>query len=109
MAGYVVISVDGARTLLADQAVTILDLRDHRSYRAGHIDGAMLLHDGLMKRLIKENELDKPILIYCYRGNTSLEKAELFSELGFRHVYSLEGGYVDWQKRAAGGSADSAP
>ncbi|MEY4579709.1 MAG: hypothetical protein RL701_4412 [Pseudomonadota bacterium] len=98
MSGYEVISIERAKTLLASQAVTILDLRDHRSYRSGHIAGAMLLHDGLMQRLLKENELDKPILIYCYRGSTSKDKADQFSELGFRHVYSLEGGYTDWCK-----------
>jgi thiosulfate sulfurtransferase len=100
MSGYQVISIDRARTLLASGGVTILDLRDHRSYRAGHIDGAMLLHDGLMQRILRENELDKPLLIYCYRGNTSQEKAEQFNELGFRQVYSLAGGYTEWCKVA---------
>jgi thiosulfate sulfurtransferase len=96
MSGYQVISIERARALLAAQPVTVLDLRDHRSYRAGHLEGALLLHDGLMQRLVKQNELDKPILIYCYRGNTSKEKAELFSDLGFSQVYSLDGGYTEW-------------
>lgn len=98
MSGYKEISIEQARALIAAQPVTVLDLRDHRSYRAGHIDGAMLLHDGLMQRILKTNELDKPLLIYCYRGNTSKEKAEQFAELGFREVYSLAGGYTDWCK-----------
>lgn len=98
MACYEVISPERARALVAMQSVTVLDLRDHRSYRAGHIEGALLLHDGLMQALIQQNELDKPVLIYCYRGNKSKEKAELFSDLGFRCVYSLDGGYTDWLK-----------
>jgi len=98
MSGYQVVSAAEARQLITAQAVTILDLRDHRSYRAGHIDGALLLHDGLMQSIVKQNELDKPILLYCYRGNKSKEKAELFSELGFTRVYSLDGGYTDWLK-----------
>lgn len=106
MSGYRIISNEQAQTLLASQAVTILDLRDHRSYRAGHIDGAMLLHDGLMQRLIQQNELDKPILIYCYRGNTSKEKAEQFWELGFQQVYSLAGGYTDWCRDTGASDAD---
>lgn len=101
MSGYQVISPDAARVLVAAQSVTVLDLRDHRSYRAGHIDGALLLHDGLMQALIKQNELDKPVLIYCYRGTKSKEKAELFTDLGFREVYSLDGGYTDWLKGEA--------
>jgi thiosulfate sulfurtransferase len=103
MSGYRTLSTEQARALIATQSVTILDLRDHRSYRAGHIEGALLLHDGLMQTILKQSELHKPILIYCYRGNTSLEKAEQFFELGFDNVYSLEGGYTEWCK------ADQAP
>jgi thiosulfate sulfurtransferase len=102
MSDYLVIGPAEARELLATRPTTILDLRDHRSYRAGHIEGALLLHDGLMQTIVKKNELEKPILIYCYRGNKSKEKAELFTELGFRFVYSLDGGYTDWTKAAAG-------
>jgi len=104
MSGYLVISPDKARELLATQAVTVLDLRDHRSYRAGHIEGALLLHDGLMQAIVKKNELDRPMLIYCYRGNKSKEQAELFWELGFKHVYSLDGGYTDWCRPRAAAS-----
>jgi len=105
MSGYQVISIESARALLAAQPVTVLDLRDHRSYRSGHIDGALLLHDGLMQTILKQNELDKPLLIYCYRGNTSKEKAEQFSDLGFRQVYSLDGGYTEWCKQSASSAA----
>ncbi len=101
MPGYQVISCERAKTLMAEQPVTILDMRDHRSYRASHIEGALLLHDGLVQAIVKQNQLHKPILIYCYRGNTSKEKAELFFELGFENVYSLDGGFTEWSKLAA--------
>jgi thiosulfate sulfurtransferase len=104
MSGYQVITPERARVLLATQSVTVLDLRDHRSYRAGHIEGALLLHDGLMQTLITQNELEKPVLIYCFRGNKSKEKADLFCDLGFRNVYSLDGGYTDWVKGEGAGA-----
>lgn len=98
MSGYQIITPEQARRLLATPPVTVLDLRDQRSYRAGHLQGAVLLHDGLLQALIKQNDLEQPILIYCYRGNTSQERAQQFADLGFRHVYSLAGGYTDWHK-----------
>jgi thiosulfate sulfurtransferase len=98
MPGYQNITPEHARSLLATQLTTVLDLRDQRSYRAGHLDGALLLHDALMQTLIKQNDLDKPVLLYCYRGNASQERAQQFADLGFRQVYSLAGGYTDWQK-----------
>ena len=71
MSGHQDITCERAQALIAAESVTILDLRDHRSYRAGHIEGALLLHDGLMQTLVKLDQRHKPILIYCYRGATS--------------------------------------
>jgi thiosulfate sulfurtransferase len=98
MSASYVISIAEAKALIASQPVTILDLRDHRSFRAGHIEGARLLHDGLEQALIEAYEVDKPILIYCFRGIKSKEKAEHFERLGFERVYSLEGGFTAWPR-----------
>ena len=98
---YRVITSEAARELLATQPITVLDLRDQRSYRAGHIQGALMLHDGLLQALLAHNELDKPILVYCYRGATSHERAQQFADLGFRQVYTLEGGYTAWHQPPA--------
>ncbi|HET8932479.1 MAG TPA: rhodanese-like domain-containing protein [Polyangiales bacterium] len=105
MSGHQIISCERARELLAAGQVTVLDMRDYRSYRAKRIEGALLLHDGLQQAIVNENDVDKPILIYCYRGITSKEKAEYFLELGFKHAYSLEGGFTEWSKAAPGAQA----
>jgi rhodanese-related sulfurtransferase len=102
MSGYQVIAPELAKDLLDQPALMVLDMRDHRSYRAGHIEGALLLHDGLFQSIVEREEWQRPLLVYCYRGNTSLEKAALFAELGFAHVYSLEGGFTAWSKAHAG-------
>ena len=100
MQAPVQITIGEAERILSQDAPTVLDARDADSYRAGHIDGAMLLHDGLMEAIVNRRQYDTPILIYCFRGNVSLDKARLFSATGFRRVYSLAGGYVAWMKRA---------
>lgn len=83
--------------LLESESPLLLDARDAASYQAGHLEGAMLLHDGLLKALLAKKELERPIVVYCYRGQTSIEKAKLFSSAGFQRVYSLCGGFVDWK------------
>ena len=93
-----VVSVAQARTLIATQSPTILDMRDHRSYRARHIVGAMLLHDGLEQALLADEERDKALLFYCYRGVKSREKAEFFAGMGFSRVYSLDNGFAAWPR-----------
>ncbi len=99
------ITIGEAEKLLDEETPVVLDARDAPSYRAGHIDGAMLLHDDLLEALVKRRELHRPVLIYCYRGNVSMDKARLFSAAGFVRVYSLAGGYVAWMKRGDATSA----
>lgn len=98
MSDYINISANEAQALIAAEPVTILDVRDHRSYRAGHIDGARMLHDGLEQLLVDEGDFDQPILLYCYRGNDSKKKADHFISLGFRRVYSLDEGFTGWPR-----------
>lgn len=100
-AGPVNLMIGEAIELMAKEEPIVLDLRDAHSYRAGHIEGAMLLHDDLMETLVSKQELDRPVLLYCFRGQTSRDKAKLFLAVGFRRVYSLAGGYVAWSKRAS--------
>jgi rhodanese-related sulfurtransferase len=102
MSDYQNISAEEARALIAAEAVTILDVRDHRSYRAGHIEGARMLHDDLEQTLLAEGEFERPLLFYCYRGNDSKAKAEHFARLGFQRVYSLENGFTGWPREKPG-------
>jgi rhodanese-related sulfurtransferase len=101
MPDYQIISAEDAQALIDAEAVTILDARDHRSYRVAHIDGARLLHDDLEQALVSEGDFDRPVLLYCYRGNDSQAKAERFVQLGFRRVYSLHKGFTAWPRRHA--------
>jgi rhodanese-related sulfurtransferase len=98
MSDYQIISAAEAKVLISSEAVTILDVRDHRSYRAGHIEGARLLHDDLEQVLLEEGEFERPLLFYCYRGNDSKAKAEHFARLGFQRVYSLDNGFTGWPR-----------
>ena len=38
------------------------------------------------------------LLIYCYYGHASEHLAEFLSEVGFKAVYSLAGGYASWKE-----------
>lgn len=101
MSDYINLSAAEAQALIAKEQVTILDVRDARSYRAGHIEGARMLHDGLEQMLVDDGNFEQPILLYCYRGNDSKKKADHFIALGFRRVYSLDNGYTGWPRPGA--------
>lgn len=98
MTKYTEISAAEAKEIIEKDSPVILDSRDAHSFRESHIDGAMLAHDGLTEQLIRKKEFDKPVIIYCYHGNSSKDLAEFFGGIGFKTVYSMAGGYTAWKK-----------
>ena len=86
----------GARALLQDQDVLLFDVREVAAYHAGHLAGARHLSmDNAAPYLVRTSK-DRPVLIYCYHGNSSRVYAQMFADFGFREVYSLDGGYDGW-------------
>ncbi|MDO8845079.1 MAG: thiosulfate sulfurtransferase GlpE [Methylicorpusculum sp.] len=92
------IKVADAEKLIEASAPVILDCRDLKDYRAGHIDNAMHLHEQLKESLLMKGNKEHPVLIYCYYGHASEHLATQFCDFGFTHVYSLAGGYADWKE-----------
>lgn len=90
------INVDSARDLLARGDVLLLDNRDPQSFARGHIDGARNLSPINLPQFLAETPKDRPILIYCYHGNSSQSFAAAFASQGFSKVHSLDGGYEGW-------------
>jgi thiosulfate sulfurtransferase len=41
----------------------------------------------------------KPLIVYCYHGNSSQGAANYFDGLGFKEVYSVDGGYEAWRSK----------
>lgn len=85
--------------VITDGSALILDARDAYSYKESHIDGAMQAHGGLVEHLIGVGDYERPVLVYCYHGNSSKDLAEVFGRAGFKYCYSMKGGYTAWKKR----------
>jgi thiosulfate sulfurtransferase len=98
MKPFKTLSVAEAAQLIADENPMILDCRDLKDYRTGHIDNAMHVHEQLRDALLKKGDKGRHLLIYCYYGHASEHLAELFGDFGFSKVYSLTGGYADWKE-----------
>ncbi|WP_347988230.1 rhodanese-like domain-containing protein [Methylomonas sp. AM2-LC] len=98
MKKFEVIAVSASKQLIAEQQPMILDCRDLKDYKAGHIDNAMHVHEQLRDSLLKKGDKHRPLLIYCYYGHASEHLAEMFGDFGFQQVYSLAGGYAEWKQ-----------
>lgn len=96
MTSYENINQESAKALIQEGAV-LADIRDRASFDAGHINNAFHLTNDNIQDFIRNNDLDKPLIVYCYHGHSSQQAAIFLHEQGFEQVYSLIGGYTQWQ------------
>jgi hydroxyacylglutathione hydrolase len=87
--------------LLAEDAVTLIDIRNPGELQNGVIPGA--IHIPLAQLRVRANELptDKPIVVHCASGWRSSVAASLLRAQGFRQVSDLVGGYNAWSRAHA--------
>lgn len=90
----------------------IIDVRTPEEFQKGHVEGAMNLN-------IKGAEFDqqlgtldksKPVFVYCLSGVRSGAAVERMLAEGFREVYHMPGGIVEWRASdlpEVGGRADA--
>lgn len=94
---YQCISIEAAQALIDSQEVTLLDIRDAGSYAAGHIEGSINVNNNNAEAVLAHADKTKPVIIYCYHGNSSKGAADYFFAAGFSEAYSVDGGYEAWK------------
>lgn len=79
---------------------TIIDVRTPQEFSEGHIDGAVNINffDETFLDQIAKYEKNEPLFIYCKSGNRSGQAAKKITNFGFKQVYDLEGGILNWVK-----------
>ncbi len=97
------IEVNAANDFVARNGnVVILDVRTPVEYAMSHITGAVnvSVQDASFQDMVVALDPGKTYIVHCTKnpgnGRSSRALATL-QGLGFRHLYSLEGGYVAWQ------------
>jgi len=94
---YKRITIDEAKVLIDEGDVTIGDVRDAGAYSAGSIDNAIHVQHETMDEFLSIADKSKPLILYCYHGNSSQGAANYFFEQGYKEVYSIDGGYEAWR------------
>lgn len=95
-----------ALDLLAHPDLRIIDVRDKTSFEQGRIGEAQHADMSKVERMLISADKEKPVLVYCYHGNASQTYAQMFADFGFREVYSLDGGYQEWQQMTSSGNQE---
>lgn len=92
---------------LNDPELLILDIREPDEYAAGHLPRALLVPRGTLEGAADPNykhrveplcsTRSRPVVTYCQSGGRSAMAAATLKEMGFENVYSLSGGYENWE------------
>jgi thiosulfate sulfurtransferase len=83
--------------VLSDETHVVVDIRDPASFQAGHIPNAIHLSNETLPDFLRDADFDAPVVVCCYHGISSQQAAQFLISQDFTDVYSLDGGFTDWQ------------
>lgn len=82
------------------EEVQLVDVRTPEEYQAGYIKDAENIDfydQENFNKAFEKFDKSKPVYLYCRSGGRSQKAANLLAEMGFKEIYDLEGGYLNWQ------------
>lgn len=89
--------IDELHAVLADNSHVVVDIRDPASFQAGHIPQSLHLSNENLPDFLRDADFDAPVVVCCYHGISSQQAAQFLISQDFTEVYSLDGGFTDWQ------------
>jgi rhodanese-related sulfurtransferase len=97
--------IDVAQTLkrIGGKGALLIDVREDDEWRAGHARGAEHLGKGIIERDIETKVPNKntEMILYCGGGYRSALAADALQKMGYKNVYSMEGGWSAWKESGA--------
>lgn len=107
------VDAESMNTLLEDPSTIVVDMRNHYEYEVGHFVKALEVPSDTFRDqlpmavdMLQGNE-DKNIIMYC-TGGIRCEKASAYMlHKGFKNVFHLEGGIINYAKQIKDKALDS--
>jgi UPF0176 protein len=92
--------------MLEDPNTIVVDFRNHYESEVGHFVGALTpdvdtFRESLpiIENQIAEHKEDKNLLMYCTGGIRCEKASAFFKHKGFKNVYQLEGGIIEYTRQ----------
>ncbi len=82
--------------VLGNKTHVVVDIRDAGAFSQGHILDAIHLTNDSLSEFIRTADIDAPVVVCCYHGNSSQQAAQFLINQDFTQVYSLDGGFSQW-------------
>lgn len=96
-----VLSPNDFQALLSKKTdATLLDVRTPGEYAEGIISGAKNVNwnGGSFEQQVAKLDKSRPVFVYCLAGGRSGAAAKKLSKMGFKEVYDLDGGMMNWKR-----------
>lgn len=100
--------------MIDDPDTIVIDMRNHYESEIGHFAGAITPDvDTFRESLpiindeLKEYKEDKKLLMYCTGGIRCEKASAYFKHQGFKNVYQLEGGIIEYTRQVKAEGLDS--
>ena len=97
--GGAAISPQQLASLVNQENAVVLDIREGKDFRAGHITESLHIPlNEFQSRLSELNDYkQKPIVVVCKMGQSSGTVGKQLRAAGFEQVFKLSGGISEWQ------------
>ena len=94
------VSAKEFKKLALDTSNITVDVRTNAEFIMGHIEGAILIDfkKSNFKERIEKLDKTKSLLLYCRSGNRSKHAANMLEKSGFKSIYNLKRGIIDWKE-----------
>ncbi|KXH82917.1 oxygen-dependent tRNA uridine(34) hydroxylase TrhO [Chryseobacterium kwangjuense] len=93
-------------TMLEDPNTIVVDFRNHYESEVGHFEGAITpdvenFRESLpiINEQLQDFKEDKNLLMYCTGGIRCEKASAYFKHQGFKNVYQLEGGIIEYTRQ----------
>jgi UPF0176 protein len=100
--------------MLEDPNTIVVDFRNHYESEIGHFVGAITpdvdtFRESLpiIEEQLSEHKEDKNLLMYCTGGIRCEKASAFFRHKGFKNVYQLEGGIIEYTRQVKAEGLDS--
>lgn len=77
--------------------VTVVDVRGHAEWEAGHLPDVENIPVGYLADHLREIPRDTPVAVHCQSGARAAIAASVLRARGFTNVANLAGGFAAWQ------------
>ncbi len=100
------LQADQVNQMLDDPNTLFVDMRNHYEYEVGHFENAIEVPSDTFREQLPmvvdmlQKDKQKNIVMYC-TGGIRCEKASAYMRYsGFKHVYHVEGGIIEYVRKA---------